>query len=122
MLRLAVQTGLRVSELTALTCQDAHLGVSPHVRCHGKGRNDRATPLTSQVVRVLKIWLAELGPGPGMPLFPTRAGARTGAARFLGYEITVQHGDQTLKRGRRAVNCIIRLRVPTTVIKAKNAL
>ncbi|MEV0381781.1 tyrosine-type recombinase/integrase [Nonomuraea sp. NPDC050643] len=80
LLLLAVQTGLRVSELTALTCQDAHLGVGPHVRCHGKGRKDRATPLTSQVVRVLKTWLAELGPsprpGPGMPLFPTRAGGQ----------------------------------------------
>src|SRR5262249_58168923 len=74
LLLLAVQTGLRVSELTALTRQDAHLGAGPHVRCHGKGRKDRATPLTSQVVRVLKTWLAELGPAPGMPLFPTQAG------------------------------------------------
>ena len=76
LLLLAVQTGLRVSELTGLTCQDAHLGAGPHVRCHGKGRKDRATPLTSQTVRVLKTWLAELGPAPGMPLFPTRAGGR----------------------------------------------
>jgi integrase/recombinase XerD len=75
-LLLAVQTGLRVSELTALTRQDAHLGAGPHVRCHGKGRKDRATPLTSQVVRVLRTWLAELGPGPGMPLFPAQAGGR----------------------------------------------
>jgi integrase/recombinase XerD len=76
LLLLAVQTGLRVSELTALTCQDAHLGAGPHVRCHGKGRKDRATPLISQVVRVLKIWLAELGPAPHIPLFPTQAGGR----------------------------------------------
>jgi integrase/recombinase XerD len=76
LLLLAVQTGLRVSELTALTCQDAHLGAGPHVRCHGKGRKDRATPLISQVVRVLKTWLAELGPAPGIPLFPTQAGGR----------------------------------------------
>ena len=47
--------------------------------------------------------------------------ARTGAARFLGYEITVQHGDNTLRRGRRTVNGTIRLRVPTAVIKAKCA-
>ena len=76
LLLLAVQTGLRVSELTGLTRQDAHLGAGPHVRCHGKGRKDRATPLTSQVVRVLRTWLAELGPGPGMPLFPAQAGGR----------------------------------------------
>jgi integrase/recombinase XerD len=76
LLLLAVQTGLRVSELTGLTRQDTHLGAGPHVRCHGKGRKDRATPLTSQVVRVLRTWLAELGPGPGMPLFPAQAGGR----------------------------------------------
>jgi integrase/recombinase XerD len=76
MLLLAVQTGLRVSELTGLARQDAHLGAGPHVRCHGKGRKDRATPLTSQVARVLKTWLAELGPVPGLPLFPTQAGRR----------------------------------------------
>jgi group II intron reverse transcriptase/maturase len=45
--------------------------------------------------------------------------ARTGAARFLGYEITVQHNDTTLRRGRRSVNGAIALRVPRTVIKAK---
>jgi integrase/recombinase XerD len=73
---LAVQTGLRVSELTGLTRQDTHLGAGPHVRCHGKGRKDRATPLTAQTVRVLKPWLAELGPAPGSPLFPTRAAGR----------------------------------------------
>ena len=76
LLLLAVQTGLRVSELTGLACQDAHLGAGPHVRCHGKGRKDRATPLTSQVVRTLRTWLAELGPGPGMPLFPAQADGR----------------------------------------------
>src|SRR4051794_13543681 len=42
LLLLAVQTGLRVSELTALSRQDTHLGAGPHVRCHGKGRKDRA--------------------------------------------------------------------------------
>jgi site-specific recombinase XerD len=76
LLLLAVQTGLRVSELTGLTRQDAHLGTGPHVRCHGKGRKDRATPLTSQTVKVLRTWLDELAPGPDTPLFPTQAGGR----------------------------------------------
>lgn len=76
LLLLAVQSGLRVSELTGLACQDAHLGSGPHVRCHGKGRKDRATPLTRQVVRVLKTWLAQLGHAPGAPLFPARTGGR----------------------------------------------
>lgn len=76
LLLLAVQTGLRASELTGLTRQDAHLGAGPHVRCHGKSRKDRATPLTSQVARTLRNWLAETGPGPDGPLFPARAGSR----------------------------------------------
>jgi site-specific recombinase XerD len=76
LLLLAVQTGLRVSEFTALARQDAHLGTGPHVRCRGKGRKDRATPLTGQVVKVLRTWLTELGPAPSGPLFPTRAGRR----------------------------------------------
>ena len=45
--------------------------------------------------------------------------ARTGAARFLGYEITTQHTDQKLTAGRRATNGGIWLRVPQEVIKAK---
>ncbi len=48
--------------------------------------------------------------------------ARTGAARFLGYEITVQHSNHKVTRGRRAVNGVVRLRVPADVIKAKCAL
>ena len=76
LLLLAVQAGLRVSELTGLARQDIHLGAGPHVRCHGKGRKDRATPLTAQTVKVLRTWLAELSPDPGSPLFPTRPGTR----------------------------------------------
>jgi integrase/recombinase XerD len=75
LLLLTVQTGLRVSELTALTCQDLHLGAGPHVRCHGKGRKDRATPLTGRTVAVLKPWLAELEQAADSPLFPTRTGS-----------------------------------------------
>ena len=47
--------------------------------------------------------------------------ARTSAARFLGYEITVRHSDRKLTRGRREVNGDIALRVPLAVIKAKSA-
>jgi integrase/recombinase XerD len=76
MLHLAVVTGLRVSELTALTRSDIHLGRGPHVTCHGKGRKQRATPLTAPAVTVLRGWLAGLPAGPGQLLFPGRAGNR----------------------------------------------
>ena len=76
LLLLGVQTGLRVSELTGLSRQDIHLGAGPHARCHGKGRKDRATPLTAQTARVMRTWLAELSPDPAGPLFPTQPGGR----------------------------------------------
>jgi group II intron reverse transcriptase/maturase len=47
--------------------------------------------------------------------------ARTGAARFLGYEITVQHNDRAITNGQRNSNGTVRLRVPTSVIKGKCA-
>ena len=74
LLALALQTGLRVSELTALTRADVHLGPGPHVRCTGKGRKERFTPLTAQVTRLLRAWLHERGGGPAGPLFPTSRG------------------------------------------------
>jgi integrase/recombinase XerD len=74
MLTLAVQTGLRVSELTALTISDVHLSTGAHVSCHGKGRKQRITPLTTATTRVLKAWLAERGGQPADPLFPARHG------------------------------------------------
>lgn len=75
-LLVAVQTGLRVSELTGLRCQDVQLGTGAHVRCYGKGRKERCTPLTSQTVAVLRAWIRERGSQPNDPLFPTiRGGA-----------------------------------------------
>jgi site-specific recombinase XerD len=76
LLLLAVQTGLRLSELTGLRLQDVHLGSGPHLRCFGKGRKERITPLTRQTVAVLKIWLRELGGQPHDRLFPSRLGGR----------------------------------------------
>ncbi len=72
---LATQTGLRVSELTRLTCGDVPLGTGAHVSCHGKGRKARATPLTSAVVTVLHSWMTERAGVPDDSLFPTRYGA-----------------------------------------------
>ena len=71
LLLLAIQTGLRVSELTALSCADIDLGTGAHVRCRGKGRKERITPLTSQTTAVLRNWLAERRGGPAEPLFPS---------------------------------------------------
>ena len=73
---LAVQTGLRVSELTGLDCRDVTLGAGANVRCEGKGRKQRAVPLTGPVATLLKVWLTERAGAPEDPLFPTRGGRR----------------------------------------------
>lgn len=73
---LAIQTGLRVSELTSLNCRDLTLGVGANVRCEGKGRKQRAVPLTRPVEALLRPWLAERAGAPEQPLFPTRTGRR----------------------------------------------
>jgi site-specific recombinase XerD len=74
LLLLAAQTGLRVSELSGLTRADVHLGTGAHVACHGKGRKDRITPLTTNTVTALRRWLREQPTSPEAPLFPTRRG------------------------------------------------
>lgn len=71
---LAVQTGLRASELTGLCCADVHLGSGAHVSCNGKGRKQRITPLTSGTVAVLRSWLTEQAGQPEAPLFTTQTG------------------------------------------------
>lgn len=76
LLLLAVETGLRASELTGLNRGDLHLGVGAHISCHGKRRKDRVTPLTRSTVAILRAWTAERGGGTAEPLFPTRQGRR----------------------------------------------
>ncbi len=73
---VAIQTGLRVCELLGLNCGDVALGTGAHVRCLGKGRKQRAVPLTREADAVLGVWLAERGGGVADPLFPTRTGRR----------------------------------------------
>ena len=69
LLHLCVQTGLRVSELIELRCRDVVLGTGAHVRCRGKGRKDRSTPLRADTVAVLHAWLAERRGSNDQPLF-----------------------------------------------------
>lgn len=75
-LLLAVQTGLRLSELTGLTRQDVQCGAGAHVRVLGKGRKERSTPLTKQTATVLQAWLKEPVRGDGLIVFPNRQGGR----------------------------------------------
>jgi site-specific recombinase XerD len=74
LLLTAIQTGVRVSELIGLRRCDVDLGVGAHIRCVGKGRKERATPVTSKTASVLRAWLEERSATPTDPLFATSRG------------------------------------------------
>jgi integrase/recombinase XerD len=76
---LAVQTGLRLSELTALRRDDIQLGTGAHVRVIGKGRKERATPLSKVTADVLRAWLREIDDDDDAIVFPSAHGTRLSA-------------------------------------------
>jgi site-specific recombinase XerD len=100
LLLLAIQTGLRVSELTNLNCNDITLGTGANVRCEGKGRKQRAVPLTAAVATMLHAWLRERAGRPSDPLFPTRTGRRLSrdavALRVTTHATTAAHSCPSL--------------------------
>jgi len=104
LLVVAIQTGLRVSELVGLCGGDVQLGTGAHVRCTGKGRKERATPLTSTTTSVLRSWLTERQGGSCDPLFPTRLGnplSRDAVERLVAkYAAAAQRRCPTLKNKR----------------------
>jgi integrase len=73
---LAVQTGLRLSEMTALKREDIIFGAGAHVRVIGKGRKERCTPVARSTLAVLKTWLRETQRGDGQLVFPNIKGER----------------------------------------------
>ena len=75
-LLVAIQTGLRVSELLGLNVADVALGTGAHLRCQGKGRKHRAVPLSAPVEHALRAWLVECASQPDEPVFTTRTGRR----------------------------------------------
>jgi site-specific recombinase XerD len=86
LLMLAVQTGLRVSELIGLCCQNVVLGTGAHVRCEGKGRKQRCTPLRKDVVTLVEALLREQRGRPEDPVFPSLRGgplSRDGVERLV---------------------------------------
>ena len=75
-LLVAVQTGLRLSEMTGLKRADLIVGAGAHLRVIGKGRKERCTPLAQSTLAVLKAWLREPQRGEGDVLFPSAQGER----------------------------------------------
>jgi len=92
LLLVAVQTGLRLSELTGLQRADVALGAGAHVRCVGKGRKERCTPLAKTTVAVLKAWLREPARHNTEVLLPNALGGRLspdGVADLLAKHVAV---------------------------------
>lgn len=75
LLLMAIHTGLRVSEIVNVKCGDVVFGTSAYIRCTGKGRKERTTPLARDTVSVLKKWMTEREGGPHDPLFTSVRGS-----------------------------------------------
>lgn len=108
---LAVQTGLRAAELTGLRCEDIVFGAGAHVRCEGKGRKRRCTPLRKDTVRALREWLRERGGQPSDPLFPTMRGTA------LSHDALQDLLDKHLAVARRRCPSLARKRVTPHVLR-----
>lgn len=96
MFALTIQTGLRISELTGLTCGDVILTTGANVHTIGKGRKERRTPLVPTTKALLKTWLTERAGAPTDPLFPTTTGrhpSRDAIERRLARTVTLA-GDK----------------------------
>jgi site-specific recombinase XerD len=79
LLLVAMQTGLRLSELTGLCREDVTLATGAHIQCVGKGRKERCTPLSKTTRRVLEAWMKEPWPMASKFLFPSLSGGRLSA-------------------------------------------
>lgn len=79
LLLVAVQLGLRLSELTGIRRESVILGPGAHVLVQGKGRKERATPLTRQTAAVLKAWMQEIPAEADAIVFPNARGTRLSA-------------------------------------------
>lgn len=92
LLLLALQTGLRVSELIGLCWQDIVFGTGAHVRCQGKGRKTRCTPLRKDTVTALQAWQREQQGRLEVPVFPNAWGlplSRDGVAYLLAKHVAM---------------------------------
>jgi site-specific recombinase XerD len=105
---LALQTGLRLSEMTSLKRENLILGVGAHVRVIGKGRKERCTPIAKSTLAVLKLWLREPQRGNDQVLFPSTIGQRLsvhGVQYLLNkHRLTASNACPSLKQKRVTVH------------------
>lgn len=100
---LGIQTGLRVSELVGLRFEQLELGTAAHIRCLGKGRKERCTPLTRQSVAALKTWIGERRADGADFVFPSSRGgklSRDAVERLLKKYAAIAHKSCTSLKGK----------------------
>jgi len=120
---LLLQTGLRVSELRDLRREDIVLSTGAHVRCRGKGRKERCTPLTRETVSVLRAWLAERGGLPADPVFPSRRGttlSRDAVERLITKYAELAGAACTSLRAKRVTPHVLRHTTAVSLLQAGN--
>jgi integrase/recombinase XerD len=118
---VAVQTGLRVSELTGLRCEDVVLGNGAHVRCLGKGRKLRCTPLRSDAIGALRVWLEEHKGQPTDPLFCNARGrplSRDGVQYLLAKHMATACGKCASLRHKRVSPHVLRHSLAMTLLQS----
>jgi integrase/recombinase XerD len=102
LLLVGIQTGLRVSELIGLQRNDVVLGSGAHVRCQGKGRKERCTPLRKEAVAIMKKWLRQCAAEQSAPVFPSSRGgplSRDAVEQLIArHQRTAQRRCASLKR------------------------
>lgn len=122
-LLVGIQTGLRVSELVGLRRADVVLTTAPHVRCRGKGRKDRCTPLTREAVLLLRAFLAERSDDITAPAFPSRRG--TALTRDSVEDLVAKHAQLASTRcaslcGKRITPHVLRHTAAVMLLHAGN--
>jgi integrase/recombinase XerD len=120
---VCIQTGLRVSELVGLRRVDVVLTAGPHVRCRGKGRKDRCTPLTRDAVKILRALFDERVGDPDAPAFPSRRG--TALIRDTVEDLVAKHAAAASRhcatlRGKRVTPHVLRHTAAVVLLQAGN--
>jgi integrase/recombinase XerD len=111
LLLVALQTGLRVSELIGLCWQDISFGRGAHVRCQGKGRKARCTPLRQDAISALRAWQREQQGHPQQPVFPNARGeplSRDGVAYLLAKHVASAQKKCSSLQGKRVSPHVLR--------------
>jgi integrase/recombinase XerD len=121
LLLVALQTGLRVSELVGLRCQDVVLETGAHVRCTGKGRKTRCVPLRKEVVSALRHWFRERKGEPADPVFPNARGqtlSRDGVEYILSQHVSAAEKKCPSLKSKRVTAHVLRHSTAMSLLQA----